>query len=75
MVCNLVKTCETYTDKKGKQKKSYKYFLRFDNGTEIPVEVRYYITKSEKQEDIDKFTEINKINSTKMLILADDIKK
>ena len=75
MVCNLVKTCETYTDKKGKQKKSFKYFLRFENGVEIPVELRLYITKSDNQKDIDKLTVINKINATKLLILADDIKK
>ena len=75
MNCNLVKkSVKVFNEKANKEIRLTNYYLVFDNGEIIPVECKYYTTKSTKKEDIDKISKLNSINFTKFSTLADVFK-
>ena len=73
MNCNLVKVVVKSTIKKdGKDVEATftNFYLEFDNGDVLPVECKYYSTRSQDKNDVEKINRINHDNYVKMSCLA-----
>lgn len=72
MNCKLVKKVNhVFNEKAQKEIRLANYYLVFENGEILPVQCKYYTTKSTDKKDIEKINEINSTNYIKFSTLAD----
>lgn len=74
MTCNLVKEVVTIDGDKGQKAKKYvNYFLIFQNGYKLPINVRLYDTDKVTGDKEELLKKVNFSNSQIISAFADDI--